>query len=141
MHVCSFLACTTCQHGRVLDCQMRRAPRRWHHAPRTHTVLHGGRVHCLKVTANAAGRDTDSTMNLSVTPRLPRLACNPPTPKPSTQRPPQNKEEHPNNMNFRMWLELRANPQTFRGKRTEPASDVFQLFTNQNQGHKVVRLA
>lgn len=120
MHVCSFLACTTCQHGRVLDCQMRRAPG-------DGTMPQGLTQSCMGDESivskwqwmlpwgTPTGGSCNSTMNLSVTPRLPRLACKSPRPKPSTQRPLQNKEEHPNNRNFRTSINLRANSD-FQGK-------------------------
>lgn len=53
-HMCRFLTTTTDQHGRVLDCQMCRAPRRWHITPWIHTAgksaLWPERVLCLTVT-------------------------------------------------------------------------------------------
>lgn len=84
-----FLASTTYQHGRVFDCQMLRAPgdgtapQGLAQAAGSRSVLRRGRVHCVVVTGlvDSAVRDAtgsparpgscSSTMNLSVTRRLP----------------------------------------------------------------------
>lgn len=94
VHTCEcssscFVASTTYQHGRVFDCQMLRAPgdgtapQGLAQTAARRSVLCRGRVHCLTVTGLVDGAVRDatgsparpgscsSTMNLSVTRRLP----------------------------------------------------------------------
>lgn len=104
LHVCSFLASTTYQHGRVFDCQMLHAPgdgttpQGLAQTAGRRSVLHRGRVHCLTVTGLVDGAVRDatgsparlgscsSTMNLSVTSRFP-LAVLPQTTAKNTPPP------------------------------------------------------